>query len=129
MYKSLMAAAASAFLLATPSFAGGGTATGAAGGAVTGAVVGGPVGAAVGAVGGAIVGTALDPPPPEVVTYVREQPLDPVTIDGQVVVGKPLPQTVVVQPIPDHETYAYAYVNGAPVIVESNTHKVVTVVQ
>lgn len=128
MHKAIMAAAASALLFAAPAFAGG-TTTGAAGGAVTGAIIGGPVGAAVGAVGGAIVGTALEPPPPEVVTYVREQPLEPVTIEGEVVVGQPLPQTVVVHPIPQHQTYAYAYVNGAPVIVDAKTQKVVTVVR
>ena len=47
-----------------------GTVTGAAGGAITGAIVGGPVGVA-----GAIAGTAIDPPPARVVTYVQQQPV------------------------------------------------------
>ena len=42
---------------------------------MTGAVVGGPVGAAVRGVVGAIAGTAIDPPPERVVTYVQQAPV------------------------------------------------------
>ncbi|MUO79730.1 DUF1236 domain-containing protein [Agrobacterium vitis] len=95
------------------------TVNGAAGGAVTGAIVGGPVGAAVGGVAGAIVGTAIDPPPREVVTYVQEQPVSaPVRVQQQVVVGKPIPETVVLTPVPSNEHYAYAVVNDQRVIVD-----------
>jgi hypothetical protein len=106
-----------------------GAVTGAAGGAVTGAVVGGPVGAAVGGVVGAIAGTALNPPPQKVVTYVEQQPVptDTVVVEEQVVVGKPLPKTVVLTPIPEDPTYAYAVVNKQRVIVDPSTYTVVQV--
>lgn len=106
------------------------TVTGAAGGAVTGAVVGGPIGAAVGGVVGAIAGTAIDPPPQKVVTYVREvQPAEPVMIEQPIAVGQPIPQTVVLTPIPEAPQYSYAFVNQQRVIVDPNTYTVVQVIQ
>ena len=117
--------------IASPVLAQEGTVTGAAGGAVTGAIVGGPVGAAVGGVVGAIAGTAVDPPPAPVVTYVQQQPIpaQPVIIEQKVAVGQPLPQQVVLTPIPDQPTYAYAVVNNQRVIVDPQTYVVVGVVQ
>lgn len=117
--------------VAAPAVAQEGTVTGAAGGAVTGAIVGGPVGAAVGGVVGAIAGTAVAPPPVEVVTYVREQPVpvEPVMIEQPIVIGKPVPQTVVLTPVPENPTYAYAVVNNQRVIVDPQTHVVVQVVE
>ncbi|MGQ2967783.1 MAG: DUF1236 domain-containing protein [Allorhizobium sp.] len=117
--------------VASPVVAQEGTVTGAAGGAVTGAIVGGPVGAAVGGVVGAIAGTAIDPPPQKVVTYVQQQPVpaQTVVIERQVVVGEPLPQEVVLTTIPEDPTYAYAMVNNQRVIVDPKTHVVVGIVQ
>lgn len=107
-----------------------GTVKGAAGGAVTGAIVGGPVGAAGGGVAGAIVGTAIDPPPQEVVTYVQEQPAPaPVTVSQEIVVSKPVPETVVSTPVPSNEQYAYAVVNDQRVIIDPRTHTVVQIVR
>jgi hypothetical protein len=106
-----------------------GTVTGATGGAVTGAIVGGPVGAAVGGVAGGVLGTLLSPPPPEVRQVVIEQPGEPITIERQVVVGEPLPETVVVQPVPGYETYGYTVVNNQRVIVDPQTRTVIEVVQ
>ncbi|AVA26086.1 DUF1236 domain-containing protein [Rhizobium sp. NXC24] len=130
MNTKLIVSAAAAFGLLTGSaFAQSSTVTGAAGGAVTGAVVGGPVGAAVGGVAGAIVGTAIDPPPQKVVTYVQEQPMPPAeaVVQERVVVGQPLPETVVVTPVPDNPTYAYAVVNHQRVIIQPKTRKVVKI--
>jgi hypothetical protein len=106
------------------------TVTGAAGGAITGAIVGGPVGAAVGGVAGAVAGTAIDPPPPRVVTYVREAPMpaETVVVKEKVVVGEPLPSTVVIHQVPDEPKYSYAIVNKQRVIVEPTTRKVVQVI-
>lgn len=106
------------------------TVNGAAGGAVTGAIVGGPVGAAVGGVAGAIVGTVIDPPPQKVVTYVREAPAPSarVVVKEKVVVGQPLPQTVVITPVPDNPKYSYAIVNDERVIVEPSSRKVIQVI-
>jgi hypothetical protein len=122
--------AALASVLATAAYAQEGTASGAAGGAVTGAIVGGPVGAAVGGVAGAIIGTAIDPPPQEVVTYVQQQPAPaPVMVQQEVVVGKRIPETVILTPVPSNDRYGYAVVNEQRVIVDPRTHTVVQVVQ
>jgi hypothetical protein len=130
MYKALLVTGAIALAsVSTNAFAASGAATGAAGGAVTGAIVGGPVGAAVGGVAGAITGAALDAPPREVVTYVERQPM--VTgpaVEEHVVVGKPIPSSVEVIPIPNQPRYAYAIVNHQRVIIEPQTHRVVQIV-
>lgn len=105
-----------------------GTVSGAAGGAVTGAIVGGPVGAAVGGVAGAALGTILSPPSSEVRQVIVEQPAPPsVVYDGQIVVGEPLPDTVIVQPVPGYQTYSYAVVNERRVVVDPNTRQVIEV--
>lgn len=131
MRKIIMtSAAALATVFATAAYAQEGTASGAAGGAVTGAIVGGPVGAAVGGVAGAIIGTAIDPPPREVVTYVQQQPAPaPVMVQQEVVVGKRIPETVILTPVPSNSHYGYAIVNEQRVIVDPRTHTVVEVVQ
>lgn len=106
------------------------TVSGAAGGAVTGAIVGGPVGAAVGGIVGAVAGTAIDPPPAEVVTYVEQQPVPatPVMVEQEIVVGKPVPEAVVLTTVPDAPQYSYAVVNEQRVIVDPKTRVVVQVV-
>lgn len=128
-HKLFIGVAATATMLSGAALAQSSTVNGAAGGAVTGAIVGGPVGAAVGGVAGAIVGTAIDPPPAKVVTYVREQPAaQSVVVKEKIVVGQALPSTVVVTPIPDDPTYAYAVVNDERVIVEPSSRKVIQVI-
>jgi hypothetical protein len=108
-----------------------GTVNGAAGGAVTGAIIGGPAGAAVGGVAGAAVGTVIDPPPQRVVTYVEQAPApaSPVVVKEKIVVGKPLPSSVVLTPVPDSPKYAYAVVNKQRIIVDPRTRTVVQVVR
>lgn len=104
--------------------------TGAAGGAVTGAIVGGPVGAAVGGAVGLVVGAAIDPPPERVVTYVQQQPLqNSIVIEQPIVVGKPVPQEVVLMPIEEDPRYSYTVVNEQRVIVDPQTRTVVQVIQ
>jgi uncharacterized protein YraI len=99
------------------------TATGAIGGAATGAVLGGPIGAAIGGVAGAVIGAAAEPPP-QVTTYVTQQPGAPVMLQGEVVVGAGLPDTVQLVPVPDYQ-YQFAYVNGQRVLVDPATRQVV----
>lgn len=79
---------------------------------------------------GAIAGTAIDPPPERVVTYVQQapRPAQRVVIQERIVVGEPLPQTVVVQQIPEDRNYAYAVVNEQRVIVEPSSRRVVQVI-
>lgn len=104
---------------------------GAATGAIAGAIIGGPLGAAVGgiagAAGGGAAGSIIDPTP-EVRTYVESNRMDPVYLDGEVVVGASLPETVEVREIPDYE-YRYVYVNGQAVLVEPETRRIVYVVR
>ena len=88
---------------------------GVATGAIAGALIGGPVGAVAGGVIGGAVGAALTPPE-TALAYVRSNRLDPIYLDGEVVIGASLPETVVLRPIPDYE-YHYVYINGVPVLV------------
>ncbi|KKX33629.1 DUF1236 domain-containing protein [Rhizobium sp. LC145] len=106
-----------------------GAATGMVGGAATGAIVGGPVGAGIGAVVGGVAGGAIDPPPREVVTYVEEAPMpaQPIVVEQEIVVGKPVPETVVLTPVPQNPDYAYTVVNERRIIVEPKSRTVVQV--
>jgi uncharacterized protein YcfJ len=109
----------------------GGAVTGAVVGGITGAIIGGPVGAAIGAAGGGIaggtIGQTIDPPE-QVRTYVTSQRMDPVYLEGEVVVGATLPENVEFRTIPDYE-YRYTYVNGQAVLVEPSTRRIVYVVR
>lgn len=102
-----------------------GAAVGAAGGAITGAILGGPVGAAVGGIAGLAAGAVTDPPQ-RVRTYVQERERAPVYLDGEVVIGARLPDTVSLYDVPDYD-YRYAYVNGQPVLVEPGSRQIVYV--
>ena len=78
---------------------------------------------------GAIAGTAIDPPPQQVVTYVQQAPAtEKVVVKEKVAVGVALPETVVVTPVPENPKYAYAVVNDERVIVEPSSRKVIQVI-
>ena len=135
--RPLIPAAIIAAILPAAALAQGGGAAGAAGGAAAGAIVGGPVGAVVGGVLGAVIGVTVAPPPAQVVTYVTAQPAPTaVTLQGNLVVGATLPETVVLTPIPANVytpaptgvVYAYAFVNGHRVVVDTKTRAVVAIV-
>jgi uncharacterized protein YraI len=100
-------------------------------GAIAGALIAGPVGAAVGGAAGAVAGgaagTVIDPPE-KVRTYVTTNKVDPVYLEGEVVVGAGLPETVELREIPDYE-YRYVYVNGQPVLVDATTRRIVHIVR
>jgi len=99
---------------------------GAATGAAAGAAVGGPVGAAVGGIaGGAIGSQAL---PPTACSYVVKQDIEGATIEGDVVVGEPLPPVIVLHEIPDTKAYVFAEVNDERVLVDPKSRVVVEVV-
>lgn len=108
-----------------PASKAGDVAAGVATGAVAGALIGGPVGAAIGGTVGAAVGSTVNPPAP-VHTYVTAHPVDPVYLDGEVVVGAGLPASVELRPVPDYE-YDYAYVNRVPVLVDRDSRRIVYV--
>ncbi len=131
MYIKAVGIAVALVMASGPAFAQSSTVTGAAGGAATGAIVGGPVGAAVGGIVGGVAGSVIDPPPQKVVTYVQQAPAPKtsVVVKEKVAVGQPLPETVVVTPIPDEPEYSYAIVNDERVIVEPSSRKVIQVIQ
>lgn len=110
---------------ATGAIAGGAT------GAVAGAIIGGPIGAAVGGaagfVAGGVAGQTIDPPE-QVRTYVSTNAVEPVYLDGEVVVGAGLPETVVLHEVPQYE-YRYVQVNGQTVLVDANTRQIVYIVR
>ena len=129
MRKLILGVALAAIALPSAAMAQQGTVTGAAGGAAAGAVIGGPVGAAIGGVGGAVLGTILAPPPSEVRTYVVQDQAPSVVYDGPLTVGQPLPETVVIRPVPNYDSYGYAIVNQQRVIVDPRSRKVVEILR
>src|SRR5438093_1520465 len=85
------------------------------------------------AVSGALVARPLEvatsvtvEPPAGVRTYVIENPVDPIYLNGEVVVGAGLPNTVRLSPVPNYD-YNYVYVNRQPVLVEPTTRRIVYV--
>lgn len=66
------------------------------------------------------------PPPAPVRTYVTDNRMQPVYLQGEVVVGAGVPDTVQLQQVPDYQ-YDYAYVNGEPVLVDPNDRRIVYV--
>jgi uncharacterized protein YcfJ len=104
---------------------------GAATGAIAGAIVGGPIGAVVGAGAGTVVGGGVGTvtePPDSVRTYITSNRVDPVYLDGEVVEGATLPETVEFREIPDYE-YRYINVNGQNVLVDPGTRRVVYILR
>ena len=76
---------------------------------------------------GLAAGESIDPGP-TVTTYVRENPLDVIYVDGEVVVGAGLPETVTLSEVPD-STFSYAYINGVPVVVEREGRRIVQIIR
>ncbi|SFD98360.1 DUF1236 domain-containing protein [Roseivivax sediminis] len=62
------------------------------------------------------------------VTYVRENPVDPVWLDGEVAVGATLPESVEIYRVPDADV-SYVVVNQQPVIVDPATGRIVQVLR
>jgi uncharacterized protein YraI len=108
-----------------------GAVVGGATGAIGGALIGGPVGAAIGGVAGAAIGGAAGnaaEPPAEVRTYIQSNRGEPVYLDGEVVVGATVPESVVIHEVPNYE-YRYVSVNGQEVLVEPGSRRIVYVLR
>ncbi len=67
-------------------------------------------------------------PPPNVVSYVTMQAIQPVIVNGEVMIGATLPAAAPVYTIPS-SPYVFAYVNGQRVLVEPTARKIVYVVR
>jgi uncharacterized protein YraI len=65
-------------------------------------------------------------PPAEVRTYIDTNRLDPVYLEGEVVPGAILPDTVELREIPDYD-YRYVYVNDQPALVDPGTRRIMYV--
>ena len=97
---------------------GGALTGGAAGAALALAAAGGPATIAGAAAVGLFTG-ALSEKEEKVVTYVQQNPVDPVYVQGEVVRGVSVPQEVQLQAVPESD-YSYVYINGVPAIVDGN---------
>ena len=120
-----VSALAASLLMSGAAFAQSTTAQGAADGAAAGGQVGGPIGAMVGGTVGAAVGAAVEIPNAVITGLPRDRS---VVVRERVVVGEPLPDTVVLRPVPSHAEYNYAVVNERRVIVEPRTRRVVKII-
>jgi hypothetical protein len=117
--------AAAAVLASSAAFAQSTTAQGAADGARAGGEIGGPIGAMVGGTVGAAVGAGLEIPNAVLGGIPRS---DSVVVQERVIVGEPLPETVVLRPVPNYTEYRYAVVNDRRVIVEPRTRRVIKII-
>ncbi|MGB3022763.1 MAG: DUF1236 domain-containing protein [Methyloceanibacter sp.] len=67
-------------------------------------------------------------PAPDVISYVAAQPVQPVLVNGEVMIGATLPAAVPVYPVPA-SPYVYSYINGQRVLVEPAARRIVYVVR
>jgi len=67
--------------------------------------------------------------PGEVRTYVMEQPVESIPYEGDVVVGRVLPEAVEVRPVQGYSDYGYTVVNERRVIVNPQTRAVIQVLE
>ncbi|WP_274627274.1 DUF1236 domain-containing protein [Arvimicrobium flavum] len=85
---------------------------------------------ATGSIRGELIGPVghvdMIDPPDTVRTYVTSNRVEPVYLEGEVVVGAGLPDTVELVDIPEYD-YRYVYVNGQPALVEPSTRRIVYV--
>ncbi len=96
-----------------------------AGAALAAALIGGPAAIAAGAaLGAAAGGTDVEP----ALTYIQENPADPVYLDGEVIVGAGIPQEVELIEIPETQ-FGYLNVNGVPVVVDNESRQIVQIVR
>jgi hypothetical protein len=121
-------AAAPTFATSTLVMAQSTTVEGAQRGAAEGGAAAGPLGAAVGGTVGAAVGAIVEVPN-AVITSVQGANAPSVVVRERVVVGEPLPSTVVLREVPNHTEYRYAVVNDQRVIVEPRSRKVIRIIQ
>ncbi|WP_420391809.1 DUF1236 domain-containing protein [Acuticoccus sp.] len=105
-------------------------------GAITGALIGGTVGAVTGgfegagegARSGAVAGSQTFDVSDDQVVYVRQNPREPVYLEGEAVVGAGVPAEVTLYEVPQSE-YRYVNINGTPVLVEPSSRRIVHVVR
>lgn len=65
--------------------------------------------------------------PAQVRTYVMQQEVPSVAYDGDVLIGKVLPQDVEVHVVDGYGDYGYTVVNHRRVVVDPQTHEVIQI--
>lgn len=106
-----------------------GATAGATVGALTAYAVGGPIGGIVaGGILGGAAGSAAVEPTTETVTYVKENPVETVYLDGEVVVGAGVPETVTTYELPQDDL-RYVNINGQTVLVKAENGMIVEVLR
>ena len=105
-----------------------GAGVGAVLGALAVAATGGASGPIVaGALGGAFAGDVVEDITDEEVTYVIDNRVETIFLDGEVVVGAVIPAEVETFEIPDSD-FRYLVVNNTPVIVNAETGEIVGII-
>lgn len=79
--------------------------------------------------GDELLGRVGEVNPPELVrTYIDTNPVETITIDGDIIVGGTVPETVTMVEVPDYQ-YRYARVNDRQVLIDPTTRQIVYVYQ
>lgn len=130
MKKFLMATAAILALSAAPVVAqdsDAGAAVGGAAGGVSGAITGGlifgPIGAIIGGFTGAVIGASVVSEAS--VDYARANPIEPITVEGQLDVGYVVPAEIELRVVEGDEDYGYFYTEDRVWFVELETREIV----
>ena len=106
-----------------------GAAVGATLGALTAYAFGGPIGGIIaGGLLGSVAGSEAAEIEESTLVYVTENAVDTVYLDGEVVVGAGVPNTVTTYEVPD-TNYSYLSINGQLVILDAETSQIVRVVR
>jgi len=96
-------------------------------GAIAGAIIAGPIGAVVGGMASGIaMNNAVDA---ETTVYVQQNPVQPVFLSGEAVVGASIPADVPVFDVPSRQQVTYLNVNGDTVLVDRETRRIIQVVR
>ena len=100
---------------------------GATGATIAAAAIGGPVAIAGGVLLGSLLGSVADPEE-ETITYVRQNPVEPLFIQGEPLIGATIPEGVALSTVPDSE-FSYANLNGETVIISNETRAIAYIVR
>lgn len=93
-------------------------------GAVIGALLAGPVGAVAGAAIGGAAGASAEPDP-AVRTYITTQTVEPVTLEGDLVIGAGVPDVVPLYEVSEYPDYRHARINGRDVLIDPETRQII----
>ena len=96
---------------------------GAVGAGLASAAIGGPAAIAGGILLGSLAGTAAAPEE-TTIAYVQENPVDPIFIQGEAVLGADIPDGVELIEIPGSD-YAYLNLNGENVLIDPSDRTIV----